>query len=77
MECLALHGFGASASLGGETSGSFGGLHGLELLVGFGVCLASLQERVANLMLFLAPPGDGIGWALCFVRGFGLWGSWG
>ena len=34
MECRALHGFGASASLRGEASGRFGGLHGLEFLVG-------------------------------------------
>ena len=25
----------------------------------------------------LAPPGDRVVWALCFVRGFGLWESWG
>ena len=29
--------YGASALLGGETSGHFGSLYGLELLVGFGV----------------------------------------
>ena len=49
MECLALHGFGASALLGGETSGRFGGLHGLELLVVF---------RAANLVV----PGSSWGW---------------
>ena len=49
MECHALHGFWASALLGGETSGRFGGLHGLELLVGFGV---------ANLVV----PGSSWGW---------------
>ena len=49
MECHALHGFGASALLVGETSGRFGGLHGLELLVGFGV---------ANLVV----PGSSWGW---------------
>ena len=30
MKCHALHGFGASASLGGGASGHFGGLHGLQ-----------------------------------------------
>ena len=50
MECRALHGFGASASLGG--------LHGLELLVGFGVGLASSQGGVANLVV----PGSFWGW---------------
>ena len=29
MECHALHGFGASASLGGAASGRFGRLYGL------------------------------------------------
>ena len=59
LPCLALHGFGASASLEGEASGRLEGLHGL--FVRFGVCLASSQGRVANLMLFLASPGDGVG----------------
>ena len=74
MECRALHVLGASASLGGAASGRFGGLHGLELLVGFGVDLASSQGRVANLLV----PGfswNGVGWSLCFDRSFGLWGS--
>ena len=49
MECRALHGFGASALLEGESSVRFGSLHGLELLVGFGV---------ANLVV----PGSSWGW---------------
>ena len=65
MECRALHGFGASASLGGP--------HGQELLGGFGVGLPSSLRGVANLMLFLALPGDEVGWTLRFVGGFGLW----
>ena len=80
MECHALHGFGASASLGGEASGRPGGLHELGLLGGFGVGLTTSLGGVANLALFLAPPGDVVGWALCFDRGFGLWGfggDWG
>ena len=50
MERRALHGFGASAlQTWGETSGRFEGLHGLELLAGFGV---------ANLIV----PGSSWGW---------------
>ena len=51
MECCVLHGFGTFASLGGETSGRFGDLHSLQILVGFGVGLASLQGGVANLVV--------------------------
>ena len=76
MECHALYGFGASASLGGDASGGFRGLHGLELLGEFGV-LASSLGGVANLTLFLAPLGDEVRWALRFGMGFHLWGSWG
>ena len=76
-ECRALHSFGASASLVGGASGCFGGLHGLRLLRGFGVGLASSLGGVANLTLLLAAPGDKVGWALRFVGGLGLWGSWG
>ena len=60
MECRALHGFGASASLGGEAPGRFGGLHGLELLVGFGVGLALSKGGVANLVNVV--PGSSWGW---------------
>ena len=63
MECRDLHGFEASASLGGEASGRFGGLHGLELLVGFGVGLASSQGGVANLVV----TGSSWGWGLMDV----------
>ena len=58
-------------------SGRPGGLHELGLLGGFGVGLTTSLGGVANLALFLAPPGDVVGWALCFDRGFGLWGFWG
>ena len=58
MECRALHGFGASASLGGQASGRFESLHGLELLVGFGVGLASSQGGVADSVV----PGSSWGW---------------
>ena len=70
-----MHGFGASALLEVGASIRFRGLHGLELLAGFEVGLASSQGGVVNLVV----PGsseDGVGWALCLVRGFGLWGSW-
>ena len=53
----ALHGFGASASLGGEASARFGGLHGLEL-VGFRGGLGSSQGGVANLVVL----GSSWGW---------------
>ena len=58
MECRALHGFGASASLGGKASGRFGGLLGLGLLVGFVVGLALSQGGVANLVV----TGSSWGW---------------
>ena len=44
---------------------------------GFDVDVTSSLGGVANLTLFLAPPGDEVRWALHFVRGIGLWGSWG
>ena len=50
--------FWASAWLGGEASGRFGGLHGLQLLAGFGVGLASSQGGVAKLVV----PGFSWGW---------------
>ena len=63
MECRALHGFRASASLGGEASGHFGGFHGLELLVGFEVGLASSQGGIGNLVV----SGTSWGWGLMGV----------
>ena len=53
-----MHGFGASASLGGGASGRSEGLHGLELLVGFEFGLASSQGGVADLVV----PGSSWGW---------------
>ena len=51
--------FGASALLGGEASGRFGGLHGLELFLGFGVDLASSEGGVANLVVLGSSWGSG------------------
>ena len=56
MPCF--HGYVASALLGREASDPFGGLHGLELLVEFGIGLASSQGGVANLVV----PGSSWGW---------------
>ena len=40
------------------------------------LCSEKMGE-VEDLTLFLAPPGDEVGWALRFVGDFGLWGFWG
>ena len=74
MECRALHGFGASASLGGEASGRFGVFIGQSSLWGLELVLLHHREEL-RIYLFLAPPGNGVGWVICFDRGFGLWGS--
>ena len=64
MERRALYGFGVSASLGGGGLWPF--FHGLQLLVGFGVGLASSQ----GICEFNVVPGSswgGIGSDRCYV----------
>ena len=59
----------------GFASAHYGGPCGLELLVDFGVGLASFLGGVMNYMLsiwFMAPPGDEVGFASGFVGVFGV-----